>query len=55
MNLEESFLLEELKTRIEDERRRALLDAYLKTPAAQSIADEALRILAGATDENQPA
>jgi len=44
----------ELRAHIEDERRSALLDAYLKTPTVQSIADESLKILARATDENKP-
>ena len=55
MSPEEFVLLEELKRRIEDERRRALVDAYLRKPTAQSIADEALKILAGAIDANQSA
>lgn len=46
-------LLKELQASIEDSHRRALVDAYLEKPGAQSIVDEALRLLSKAIDENQ--
>ena len=48
-------LLNELRTEVKDDHRRALLDAYLKRPDSQSIADEAIRLLSKAVDENQTA
>ena len=45
-------LLAELRADIKSERRKALLDAYLAKPDAESVADEALRLLTKAIDEN---
>ena len=55
MSADAAGLLKELRTELKDDSRRALLDAYLKKPDAQSIADEALKLLSKAVDENQTA
>ena len=48
-------LLVELRAVVNDDGRKALLDAYLKEPDAQSIVEEALKLLSKAVDENPTA
>ncbi len=45
-------LLAELRAEVKTERRKAMIDAYLAKPDAESIADALLRFLSKALDEN---
>jgi hypothetical protein len=55
MSANPSELLVELRAVVKDDRRKALNDAYLKKPDVQSIAEEALKLLSKAVDENPTA
>jgi hypothetical protein len=55
MNSECPELVKELRAKVDDDRRRALIDAYLRKLDSQSMVDEAVRLLSKAVDENQSA
>ena len=48
---DDTELVEELRREVKDQRRGALLDAYLAQPTADAIATKALEILTEKTDE----